>query len=876
MKITNALNIIALLLSLLLFVGCEKDVNDERLRVSPEIIEIGCEGGTVQVDIESTSGWKVVVPSNCTWVTSDRYESEVGHRQWIKLSISKNNTKSTRKATITISNRGQSRDIAITQSALSFDVTPESIDVGAEKTTKDITINSNISWSAMSSSSWITLSRSSGDAGSSKITVTIAKNTTGDTRTGHIEIYNHDYNLTKSITITQVAATIRVDSSTIEVGPEAITRNVTVTSDIDWNAKTSDDWISVSKLSGSAGTTALTVNIGANTSTSSRSGYVEFYNSEYNVSKKVDINQIAFSPELSVSPNSFDVGAEATTKTVTIESNFSWTAKTSSSWIYVSKLSGSAGTTTLTIDIDANTLTSSHSGYVEFYNSEYNISKRVDINQIAFSPELSVSPNSFDVGVEATTKTVTIESNFSWTAKTSSSWISVSKLSGSAGTTALTVNIGANTSTSSRSAYIEIYNTEYNISKRIAITQSAPSFNVTPESIEVGTEKTTKNITINSNISWSAKTSDRWINLSKSSGTTGTTTLTIDIGANTSTSSRSGYVEFYNTEYDVSKKVDISQTAFSPILNINQETFDVGGEASSVNVTIVTNVMLSVIIDGDWLDSSEYFNSVDSTTIRIDIAENESTTQRTGYVDIINFDYNISKRIIINQNRTPVFVDLTNGLNMKMIYVEGGTFAMGSNEGSDWERPVHSVTLDSYYIGETEITQAQWRAIMSTTPSSDNCPVVMVSWNDAQEFCEKLSELTGKKYVLPTEAQWEYAARGGNKSKGYTYSGSNNIDDVAVYVNNFKGGLSEVKSKQPNELGVYDMSGNAWEWCNDLYGYYNSSSQTNPQGSTWGDMRVLRGGGWNFSAGSCRVTCRHRYEPTDYYDFLGFRVVCIP
>ena len=966
MKITNTLNIIALLLSLLLFVGCEKDVNDERLRVSPEIIEIGCEGGTVQVDIESTSGWKVVVPSNCTWVTSDRYESEVGHRQWIKLSISMNNTKSTRKATITISNRGQSRDIAITQSALSFSVTPESIDVGAEKTTKDIAINSKISWSAKTSDSWFSLSKNSGDAGSSKITVTIAKNTTGDTRTGHIEIYNHDYNLTKSVTITQEAATISVDSSSIEVGPEAATRNVTVTSDIDWMAKTSANWIILSKNSGYAGTTTLTINIGANTLTSSRSGYVEFYNSEYNVSKKVDINQIAFSPELSVSPNSFDVGAEATTKTVTIESNFSWTAKTSSSWIYVSKLSGSVGTTALTIEIDANTstssrsgyvelynteynvskrvdinqiafspelsvspnsfdvgaeattktvtiesnfswtaktssswisvsklsgsagttmltvdigantLTSSRSGYVEFYNSEYNVSKKVDINQIAFSPELSVSPNSFDVGAEATTKTVTIESNFSWTAKTSSSWISVSKLSGSAGTTALTVNIGANTSTSSRSAYIEIYNTEYNISKRIAITQSAPSFNVTPESIEVGTEKTTKNITINSNISWSAKTSDRWINLSKSSGTTGTTTLTIDIGANTSTSSRSGYVEFYNTEYDVSKKVDISQTAFSPILNINQETFDVGGEASSVNVTIVTNVMLSVIIDGDWLDSSEYFNSVDSTTIRIDIAENESTTQRTGYVDIINFDYNISKRIIINQNRTPVFVDLTNGLNMKMIYVEGGTFAMGSNEGSDWERPVHSVTLDSYYIGETEITQAQWRAIMSTTPSSDNRPVVMVSWNDAQEFCKRLSELTGRRYVLPTEAQWEYAARGGNKSKGYTYSGSNNIDDVAVYVNNFKGGLSEVKSKQPNELGVYDMSGNAWEWCNDLYGYYNSSSQTNPQGSTWGDMRVLRGGGWNFSAGSCRVTCRHRYEPTDYYDFLGFRVVCIP
>ena len=432
MKITNTLNIIALLLSLLLFVGCEKDVDDERLRVLPEIIEIGREGGVVQVDIESTSGWKVMVPSDCSWVTSDRYESEVGHRQWIKLTISKNNTESTRKATITISNRGQSCDIAITQSAISFDIAPKSIDVGADKTTQDITINSNISWSA----------------------------------------------------------------------------------------------------------------------------------------------------------------------------------KTSSSWIYVSKLSGS----------------------------------------------------------------------------------------------------------------------------------------------------------------------------------TGTTTLTVDIGANTSTSSRSGYVEFYNTEYNVSKTITITQSAY-----------------------------------GD------------------------------------------------------PFVESAKGLNLKMIFVEGGTFAMGSNDGYSDEKPVHNVTLDSYYIGETEITQAQWRAIMGYNPSyykGDNHPVENVSWEDAQEFCKKLSELTGKRYVLPTEAQWEYAARGGNKSKGYTYSGSNNVDDVAVYSTSSH---SNVKSKKPNELGIYDMSGNVYEWCSDWYGssYYSSSPMTNPQGPTSGYYRVLRGGSWYQNSSYCRVAYRG-------YGFLsgrnvncGFRVVCL-
>ena len=470
MKITNALNIIALLLSLLLFVGCEKDVNDERLRVTPEIIEIGREGGVVQVDIESTSGWKLVVPSNCTWVKSDRYESEVGHRQWIKLTISKNKTESTRKATITISNRGQSQDIAITQSALSFSVTPESIDVGADKTTQDITINSNISWSAKASDSWFSLSKGSGDAGNSKISVTIAKNTTGDARTGHVEIYNHDYNLTKSITITQVAATIRVDSSTIEVAPEATTRNVTVTSDIDWTAKTSANWITLSKSSGTAGTTTLNVNIEANTLASSRTSQITVYNQDYNITKKIVVNQAAST--ISVSTSSIEVGPESSTQNVNITSNIPWTAKTSDSWITLSKSSGYAGTTILTINIGANTLASSRSGYVEIYNTECNVSKRVNITQTAFCPELKVSHDTLNVEADAITKIITIESNISWSASVSDNWISLSKSSSSVGNDAIILTIEQNTTSIARTGYVEISNSEYNISRRINIQQN--------------------------------------------------------------------------------------------------------------------------------------------------------------------------------------------------------------------------------------------------------------------------------------------------------------------------------------------------------------------------------------------------------------------
>lgn len=227
--------------------------------------------------------------------------------------------------------------------------------------------------------------------------------------------------------------------------------------------------------------------------------------------------------------------------------------------------------------------------------------------------------------------------------------------------------------------------------------------------------------------------------------------------------------------------------------------------------------------------------------------------------------------------------DLTikaNGVSFTMKHVQGGTFQMGatSEQGSDAyssESPVHSVTLSSFYMGETEVTQALWKAVMGTNPSyykGDNLPVECVSWDDCQTFIRKLNALTGKNFRLPTEAEWEYAARGGKKSKGYKYAGSNTIDDVAWYTENASG-TKQVKTKSPNELGLYDMSGNVWEWCQDCH--YDSGSQANPQGASSGSHRVLRGGSWCSFSRHCRVSFR-RYNDPDYRnDDRGFRL-CLP
>ena len=233
-------------------------------------------------------------------------------------------------------------------------------------------------------------------------------------------------------------------------------------------------------------------------------------------------------------------------------------------------------------------------------------------------------------------------------------------------------------------------------------------------------------------------------------------------------------------------------------------------------------------------------------------------------------------------------------VSFTMVYVQGGTFTMGctpeqGGDCYDFETPVHTVTLSTYYIGETEVTQELWKAVMGDNPSyfksgSLKRPVEQVNWEDCQTFIRKLNELTGKKFRLPTEAEWEFAARGGTKSAGYKYSGSNDINAVAWYdVNSYDKGESSpdfgthvVKTKKPNELGIYDMSGNVWEWCSDWSGDYTSATQTNPQGAPSGSYRVFRGGCWRYIARHCRSSIRGGSTPDFWTYYLGLRLVLVP
>ena len=347
------------------------------------------------------------------------------------------------------------------------------------------------------------------------------------------------------------------------------------------------------------------------------------------------------------------------------------------------------------------------------------------------------------------------------------------------------------------------------------------------------------------------------------------------------------------------------------------------GKIKEVNVKLQTGREISISTDknGDKIFVDGKYVGDSPMTATLSFGEHEVKAARDGK--------ETSKKITVAQNGGTTSVQLSfsknktftvNGVTFEMIAVKGGTFTMGgtteqgSDAGSD-EKPTHRVTLSDYYIGKFEVTVGLFRTFINETnyrtdadkegwsyvwtgsswekkngvnwkcdangkvrsSSEDNHPVIHVSWNDAEAFCEWLARKTSQTFRLPTEAEWEYAARGGNKSNGYKYSGSNSIDNVAWYTKTTNdSGTKPVGTKSPNELGIYDMSGNVWEWCQDWYGKYSSSSQSNPTGSSSGSNRVLRGGSWNYYAGNCRVSFRIGSYPDRRNSYLGFRLVLVP
>ena len=317
-------------------------------------------------------------------------------------------------------------------------------------------------------------------------------------------------------------------------------------------------------------------------------------------------------------------------------------------------------------------------------------------------------------------------------------------------------------------------------------------------------------------------------------------------------------------------------------------------------ITGLMNYYINGSFKGSW-NSNFRINNSASTTVQLRFNPYGWWTTHYQYFDDLKvYQINDAKKEVDNfkNEEFQIFPDLP---KTEMVFVKGGTFTMGctDEQGSDctdYEKPTHQVTVSDYYIGKYEVTQGLWKKVMGNNPSQfincgDDCPVENVSWNDCQEFISKLNQLTGKRFRLPTEAEWEYAARGGrevarNVQLQTKYAGSNALGEVAWYEQNsdvnypggyeYKGrkkGTHTVGTKKPNALGIYDMSGNVWEWCNDWFGDYSSGGVSNPKGASTGSHRVIRGGSWYRDSSDDRVSYRYYIIPGKRYYSCGLRLV---
>ncbi len=361
-------------------------------------------------------------------------------------------------------------------------------------------------------------------------------------------------------------------------------------------------------------------------------------------------------------------------------------------------------------------------------------------------------------------------------------------------------------------------------------------------------------------------------------------------GMETAVSNTDGYIAYDRSAFDAI----MQEHKFQRSGAVNESEIKNLGEMAGVQYVLVTEAsvedgymfILAKILD---VETGRYDNSYDVlcevNPMEIKKACGELGRKLFGKQIVIND--NKSKEIVSDKKTTTnsEIIEIKIGnVSFEMVKVEAGTFVMGcsSEQGEDCdsdESPYQKVIISKdFYIGKYEVTQELWETIMGKNPSkfidSDN-PVEMVTWKECVTFCSELSRITGKYFRLPTEAEWEYAARGGQKATSSKYAGSSFYDNVAWCSDNSKSKTHSVGQKSPNELYIYDMSGNVWEWCYDWYGGYSGEIQTDPIGPNFGQYRIIRGGSWYENGTSCRVSNRKTFNPAiGYYD-IGLRIVLV-
>ena len=660
---------------------------------------------TNKMEIEALSSKETfTITSYCDWLAETTYEGN--DSKWINLSSTKgqsgtkdvtitfdeNKTVDDRYATITVSNAryGLSQSIEIRQKAgepfILLDKSEK--EVVADGEVIELVVNSNINYSVISSESWVKASANSGSKGEKKLSITVDETPAIEVRSATITFSGKEHKTTTTFSIKQqkLEPVIELDTESIKSIASGTTKNVTVESNISWEASCDADWVTITPASGKKGTaTTVKVEVAENTKTVAREAVIKVSNAEYKIEKQIAISQEAFSPVLSVSTESISASVEGTTKSVTVEGNISWEASCDADWVTITPAKGAKDTSTLKIEVIANTKTVARDTVVKVFNSEYNIEKQIAVSQAAFNPALNVCTESISAPYAGTTNSITVEGNISWETSCTADWITITPTKGVKGTSTLKIEVVENVKTTARESVVKVFNTEYNLKKQIAISQAAfdPILNVSTESISAPYVGTTNSITIDGNLSWEASCIADWVTITPTKGAKGTSTLKVVVAENTKTVVRESVVKVFNTEYDVEKQITVSQVAFDPTLNVNIVTISAPVEGTTKSVTVDGNLSWEASCAADWMTITPAKGAKGTSTLKVVVAENTKTVARESVVKVFNTEYDVEKQIAVSQ------VAFNPTLNVSTVSISapyaGTTKSVTVNGNLSWE-----------------------------------------------------------------------------------------------------------------------------------------------------------------------------------------------
>ena len=701
------------------------------ISVSEQSFNAAVDGGSTYISVDSNIAWT----ANCDaeWVTLSTTMGAVGVTT-LKLDIAKNANTQNRSAIVQITGNDYNVYKNITVSQHKFEpfitISEKIFDVDINGGTMSINIDSNIAWTATNSVDWVTLSTTYGTAGSTVLKLTVAKNIATQSRSAIVKIVGDNYNVSYDISISQkqFEPYINLGKNSFNVDINSALLDANIDSNVSWTASCAADWVTLSSTSGNAGSTSFKFNVDKNIDTSTRSAVVKITNTNYGITKEINITQSAFAPYITLSNSAFEVEPDSKSLDITIDSNISWTVTNSASWITLSSNKGEAGTSTLTLNVSKNSNPSSRNAVVKVTNDYYGLTYEINVKQNALDSYINLSKESYEVDASGSTLSITVSSNISWTATTtSSSWVTVSPSSGSTGSSTLKLTVSKNANTTSRKAVVKVKNDSFNVVREIAINQKAfePYINVNSKTFSVGVDGASLNATVSSNVSWTATSDASWVTLSPSSGSSGSTTLKLNVAENTNATSRSATIQVKNSTYNITQEITVTQSAFVPYLTLSKQSFDVVPEGATLNITIDSNASWTATSNASWVTLSETSGNSGSRTITLNVANNDTGKQRTCNVVVSNKTYQIEKTITINQDAIYVITFKSSArLNFSSSYfgAKVADYIWENGIGTIYfEEPVTTISGNAFYYSEDLLEIVLPNSVTTLIDAFSNC-----------------------------------------------------------------------------------------------------------------------------------------------------------